>query len=289
MKVSLQLEQSGSRRTIALSLRRVVTVAVLSSLLLFISSRSTFLAQDHIQTVELVQQGLLAQQATIDVLQAENQRQLKVLTHHIQDMKQALKLMEVQQTVLAERARVELPKIQLPVTDIPQLILPGNDELARFALQIEQQKEELALLEKLLANTHINHEHTLAGRPIQKGWLSSYYGMRDDPFTGKPAMHKGIDFAGKEGEPVVATAAGVVTWAGERYGYGNLIEIDHGNGMVSRYGHNHSLTVKVGEIVTKGSTIALMGNTGRSTGAHVHYEIIKNGKQIDPLPYVYRQ
>ena len=102
-------------------------------------------------------------------------------------------------------------------------------------------------------------------------------------------MHKGIDFAGREGDPVIATAAGVITWAGERYGYGNLVEINHGNGLVSRYGHNHSINVQVGEVVTKGHTIALLGNTGRSTGAHVHYEIIKNGKQIDPLPFVYRQ
>jgi murein DD-endopeptidase MepM/ murein hydrolase activator NlpD len=113
--------------------------------------------------------------------------------------------------------------------------------------------------------------------------------MRDDPFTQTPAMHKGIDFAGTEGDEVIATAAGIVTWSGERYGYGNLIEIDHGNGLVTRYGHNKELTVSVGEVVIKGQEIALIGNTGRSTGAHVHYEIIKNGTQIDPLPYVYRQ
>jgi murein DD-endopeptidase MepM/ murein hydrolase activator NlpD len=102
-------------------------------------------------------------------------------------------------------------------------------------------------------------------------------------------MHKGIDFAAAEGDKVIATAAGVITWSGERFGYGNLVEIDHGNGLVTRYGHNQLLLVNVGEVVTKGQQIAQVGNTGRSTGPHVHYEIIKNGTQIDPLPFVYRQ
>jgi murein DD-endopeptidase MepM/ murein hydrolase activator NlpD len=102
-------------------------------------------------------------------------------------------------------------------------------------------------------------------------------------------MHKGLDFAGKEGEPVVATGAGIITWSGSRYGYGELVEIDHGDGLVTRYGHNKQLNVKIGDVVTKGQTIAEMGNTGRSTGAHVHYEVIRKGKQQDPLPYVYRK
>jgi len=124
---------------------------------------------------------------------------------------------------------------------------------------------------------------------VSSGWLSSHYGVRKDPFSGLPAMHKGVDFAGKEGDEIMATAAGIVTWADERYGYGNLVEIDHGDGLVTRYGHNKTINVKVGDVVTKGQAIALMGNTGRSTGAHVHYEVIQKGRQLDPLPYVYRE
>lgn len=113
--------------------------------------------------------------------------------------------------------------------------------------------------------------------------------MRTDPFTGKPAMHKGVDFAGKAGDDVLATAAGIVTWAGERNGYGVLVEIDHGDGMVTRYGHNQGLLVSVGDVVTKGQPIAIMGSTGRSTGTHVHYEVIRNGQPIDPLPFVVKR
>jgi murein DD-endopeptidase MepM/ murein hydrolase activator NlpD len=153
---------------------------------------------------------------------------------------------------------------------------------------LEFKIEQLNALESILMGLNIERESELSGRPVSKGWLSSYYGVRKDPFNGKPTMHKGIDFAGKAGDQVVATAAGVVTWSGERYGYGNLVEIDHGNGIRTRYGHNKELNVAVGDIVTKGQSVALLGNTGRSTGAHVHYEVLKNGEQVDPLPYIYR-
>ena len=102
-------------------------------------------------------------------------------------------------------------------------------------------------------------------------------------------MHHGLDFAGTEGDAVVATGAGLVTWSGERYGYGNLIEIDHGDGLITRYGHNKDIKVALGDVVTKGQQIGVMGSTGRSTGAHVHYEVLRNGVKQDPLPYVSRK
>ena len=136
---------------------------------------------------------------------------------------------------------------------------------------------------------HIESTSYLSGRPITKGWLSSYYGVRKDPFSGKPAVHKGLDFAGKEDGEIIATGSGVVTWADDRYGYGQLIEINHGKGLKTRYGHNKKLLVKVGEVVSKGQVIARMGSTGRSTGPHVHYEILRNNAQIDPIKFVYRK
>lgn len=162
-------------------------------------------------------------------------------------------------------------------------------EVAALEKQVVYEEKQLKVLESLSLGHHIQNTSYLSGRPIAKGWLSSYYGVRKDPFTGRPAMHKGVDFAGKEGTDVIATASGVISWSGERYGYGNLIEINHGNGFKTRYGHNKSLLVSVGEVVTKGQVIAKMGNTGRSTGAHVHYEILRNNAQINPIKYVYRK
>ncbi len=99
-------------------------------------------------------------------------------------------------------------------------------------------------------------------------------------------MHKGIDFAGEMGSDVVATAAGVVTWAGKRYGYGQLVEINHGNGLSTRYGHCKEILVKVGDKVERSETIELMGSSGRSTGPHVHYEVLRDGRQINPTKFV---
>ena len=147
----------------------------------------------------------------------------------------------------------------------------------------------MSLLESILLNHNIEDGVYLSGKPIKSGWLSSYYGTRKDPFTGSPAHHKGIDFAGKQGTEVIATGSGIISWVGDRHGYGQLIEIDHGSGYKTRYGHNEKILVKMGEVVDKGQHIALMGSSGRSTGPHVHYEILKSGRQINPLKYVYRK
>jgi len=158
-----------------------------------------------------------------------------------------------------------------------------------LAFGIEQREQKLEVLNRVLGNKEFESDRYLSGRPIKKGWLSSYFGRRNDPFTGKLAWHKGVDFAGKEGSDVIAVAAGVVTWSGDRYGYGNLVEINHGGGYVTRYGHARDLLVKVGDVVDKGQTIALMGNTGRSTGAHVHFEVLRAGNPVDPQRYVNRK
>ncbi len=153
--------------------------------------------------------------------------------------------------------------------------------------QLEDREQQLDVLETMLMNRNLQAEVLPTGRPIKKGWLSSKYGMRTDPFSGKQEFHKGVDLAGKEGSDVISVAAGVVTWAGKRYGYGNMIEVNHGKGYVTRYGHNKEIAVKVGETVKKGQTIGLMGSTGRSTGPHVHFEVWRNGKIVNPTKYLY--
>lgn len=163
------------------------------------------------------------------------------------------------------------------------------NEIAIFESELNYEEKQLQMLESLTFGHHIQNNGYLSGRPIAKGWLSSYYGVRKDPFNGKPTMHKGVDFAGKENTAIIATASGVVTWASKRYGYGQLVEINHGEGLMTRYGHNKNLLVSVGDVVNKGQMIARMGSTGRSTGPHVHYEILRNNTQINPIKFVYRK
>ncbi|MGK2912377.1 MAG: M23 family metallopeptidase [Sphingobium sp.] len=125
-----------------------------------------------------------------------------------------------------------------------------------------------------------------SGRPVEKLSLTSNYGVRSDPFNGSARMHKGIDIPGPIGTPVYATADGVVSRAGWASGYGNLVEISHGNGMETRYGHMSKLIVAPNTHVRRGQLIGLMGSTGRSTGSHLHYEVRVAGNAINPLPFV---
>lgn len=157
------------------------------------------------------------------------------------------------------------------------------DELSN---QLKDRNQQLSVLEDMMMNRNLQAEVLPAGRPITRGWLSSYYGKRADPFTGRRAHHGGIDFAGKLGSDVVAVAAGVVTYAGKRSGYGNLVEINHGKGYATRYGHNSEVSIKVGETVKKGQVVAKMGTSGRSTGPHVHFEVLYNGRAVNPIKYI---
>lgn len=167
-------------------------------------------------------------------------------------------------------------------SDAPDLLV-ALDQLAE---QLEDREYQLAALESLLLDQTLNEQGYPTGRPVERGWLSSGFGKRMDPFTGRKAMHEGVDFAGKVGADVVAVAAGVVTWSGVRSGYGNLVEINHGNGYVTRYGHNQANLVNVGETVKQGQVIAQMGSSGRSTGPHVHFEVQRHGKLVNPARYL---
>ncbi|MBU4415374.1 MAG: M23 family metallopeptidase, partial [Proteobacteria bacterium] len=126
---------------------------------------------------------------------------------------------------------------------------------------------------------------TPAIRPTN-GWISSKFGYRISPFTGFREFHKGLDIATRKGAPIVATADGVVTFVGVKGLIGKVIVIDHGHGMVTRYAHVHKALKKRGDVVKRGDTIALVGNTGRSTGSHLHYEVHLNGIPVNPAKYI---
>ena len=161
-------------------------------------------------------------------------------------------------------------------------------QLRQLEQRVDLRESQLSALENVILARELHQEIHPEGRPVANGFISSYFGERADPFDGLEAFHKGVDFAGTPGSPVTAVAAGVVTWAGERTGYGKLIEINHGDGFTTRYGHNERTLVTVGQTVKRGERIALMGSTGRSTGPHVHFEVLRNGRQVNPLSYIGR-
>ena len=159
---------------------------------------------------------------------------------------------------------------------------------AKLDSTISSRESQLQILQSMLSDKKLKNEQFVAGRPVKKGWMSSEYGMRIDPFHGKQQWHGGIDFAGRKGDDVVAVASGVVTWSGDRSGYGLMVEINHSDGYVTRYAHNEENLADLGTIVKKGEVIAQMGSSGRSTGPHVHFEVFKNGRTVDPATYIRR-
>ena len=238
------------------------------------------------------------QQAQVDTLKLQTTAQLSVLAQRVGILTARMNRIDALGERLAKTSDYsEFDFNQMPAVGGPEQYsgISQSGELVGLLSQmdmllshLDNQQEQLTLLETVMLNHEIHDDSLIAGRPIKRGWLSSLYGMRNDPFNGKLTMHKGVDFAGTDGDDVLATGAGVVTWAGKRSGYGLLIEIDHGAGLKTRYGHAKELKVNTGDVVAKGETIALMGNTGRSTGAHVHYEVLNKDKQVNPRKYVYR-
>lgn len=158
------------------------------------------------------------------------------------------------------------------------------DELAR---QVEVRSDTLAALESRLFDERIRKHMLPTARPVAEGVpASSNFGWRNDPFTGQTAMHEGIDFIAGVGTPILAAAAGIVQTAEKHSQYGNMVEIDHGNGLTTRYAHASSLNVRVGEIVRRGQQIAAVGTTGRSTGPHLHFEVRINGVAQNPMRFL---
>lgn len=165
---------------------------------------------------------------------------------------------------------------------VPELLAA----MAELDSQLDNREAQLGALESVLLDQNLSERVHPQGRPVRTGWMSSYFGRRTDPFTGKPANHRGVDFAGKAGAEIIAVADGVVTWSSERFGFGNLVEINHGNGYSTRYAHNASNLVEVGQEVKKGQTVALMGDTGRATGPNLHFEVLKNGVRVNPVTFI---
>lgn len=184
-----------------------------------------------------------------------------------------------------------IPKDELD-PDIP-LEEKHNNLMREMHLQVSQtnlaakkQALDFENLIKLLEKKRNLLASTPSIRPVDGGWLTSKFGYRKSPFTGRKEFHSGLDIANKPGTKIIATANGRVSYAAGKMYIGNLIVIDHGYGRVTKYGHLKKILVKSGQEVKRGDVIALLGNTGRSTGPHVHYEVRINGAPVNPLKYI---
>jgi murein DD-endopeptidase MepM/ murein hydrolase activator NlpD len=159
-------------------------------------------------------------------------------------------------------------------------------ELERVSGQIDRKSKRLGALESSLMDKQLQAAVYPTGWPTDGGWVSSGFGLRSDPFTGRTAFHEGVDIASRFGSAIKAMGGGVVSFAGQKEGYGLTIEINHGNGYTTRYAHCKSVLVRVGDRINKGQDVALVGSSGRSTGPHLHFEVLRDGKTVNPGSYL---
>jgi len=238
------------------------------------------------------------QKETIEAIRQGNEDTLDALAIRIAQMNARMIRLDAVGRRLTEMAEIDDAEFNFdsePAMGGPEEPMAAGSNVAVPAVveamtalgyQLDNREAQLNVLESVLANQNLKERVYPQGRPVNSGWLSSYFGKRTDPFTGKPANHTGIDFAGKHGSEIVAVADGVVTWSGDRYGYGIMVEINHGNGYATRYAHNSENLVAVGDEVKKGQVVALMGETGRATGPNLHFEVLQNGRRVNPVKFI---
>jgi len=164
--------------------------------------------------------------------------------------------------------------------------LPISAGIDNLRAEFDRQEAQLGVLENLLLDRKVDNALLPSGMPVAQGYMASGFGERSDPINGHEATHLGLDFDAPAGTPVLAVAEGVVSFVGVKPGYGNVVEIDHGNGYMTRYAHNSALVAEAGARVHAGDTIAKVGSTGRATGPHCHFEVWLNGRPVNPMAYV---
>ena len=240
------------------------------------------------------------QREEIDVLSHQAQAQILAAGRKLAGMEARLLRMEAlaervsEMTQVAALSEGEFRFDVPPATGGPEVRLGTDDDVVsdylaridRLSAELRMREREMKVLESALARGSFRDQIAPARRPLDGGWVSSRFGHRIDPISGQPAWHHGVDFSGRPGSDVTAVAGGVVTFAGTSGAYGQMVEIEHGEGISTRYAHHESLRVEPGEIVKKGQSIASLGSTGRSTGPHVHFEVLKDGRRFDPAEYL---
>ncbi|MFT6791790.1 MAG: murein DD-endopeptidase MepM/ murein hydrolase activator NlpD [Cellvibrionaceae bacterium] len=242
---------------------------------------------------------LAQQKEQVNETKSEANAQLNAITLRVSELQARLVRLDALGERLTTMAKLDDGEFDfnwLPGIGGPESVILGEtyklptfmETVDQLAEQIEDREQQLDTLDDLLAKRELQDAVFVTGRPVKKGWMSSRYGPRTDPFSGKPSWHSGVDFAGKSGSEIIAVAAGVVVESGVRSGYGEIVEINHGSGLKTRYAHNKQNIANVGDVVKKGQVIALMGETGRSTGPHVHFEVYKHGRAVDPTSYIHR-
>lgn len=254
--------------------------------------------RDHaLAEIRALRMQLSAQQAELGSMRRSSQRDLNAMAVKLGQLEaQSLRLGALGER-LARAGKLEggefnfdtdpaIGGAEVPLQQASLLPQDMDRGLTALRLRFDAQQSQLDLLQRLLLDRKVDAAAQPSGMPVANGFIGSYFGPRSDPFNGGREFHTGLDIDAPAGTPITSVARGIVSFAGVRNGYGNVVEVDHGNGYLTRYAHAEKLLVHVGEAVRAGQVLALVGSTGRSTGPHVHFEVWHHGKVINPLAFV---
>lgn len=231
----------------------------------------------------------------LQAMRSNHQQHLDALALQVGQLQARIMRLDALSERLAELAGVkdkDIKASQLPGQGGPMVqerSLSADElqqQITALTAQLEQRNDRLGVLEAMLLQQNLKKNTIPSGAPVNVGYNSSSFGWRVDPFTGHMAMHEGLDFMAEAGTPIYAAADGIVAQAESTPDYGNIVKVDHGSGLETRYAHALRLLVKAGDRVQKGQLIAEVGSTGRSTGAHLHFEVRLNGVPLDPRKYL---
>jgi murein DD-endopeptidase MepM/ murein hydrolase activator NlpD len=240
------------------------------------------------------EQELARQKAELDQVRRQSQQEINALAARLGELQAQANRLNALGERLTEAGQLEDGEFDFQGTpgqggaDVPSdmplaELVAGMDQVQS---QFSVAGRQLSVMEALLFDRQLENNAVPSRSPVGRSYITSGFGKRADPFGRGGQFHKGIDFDANVGDPVMAVADGVVSFAGTRGGYGHTVEIDHGNGYVTRYAHNSRLTVKEGDLVRAGDQLARAGSSGRSTGAHVHFEVWQEGAVVNPRKFL---
>lgn len=288
-----------SLRNLAMKSPAIRLVALVGALMLaFFFGRETAEVPGGLdRTVAGLRLQIQMQQRDVSRLLQENHSNINALTARLAELQAASTRIDALGERVAQMGQLTLDefdfnqRVAVGGPADPAAISAASEAALRSSLgllgeKLRRQASQLDALQSLMANRQMENDMTPTGWPVRKGYISSRYGERIDPFSGKNSSHYGVDFVGARGSDVVSVANGVVVWAGVRSGYGRTVEIDHGNGYQTRYAHNDNLEVEPGAQVTAGQVIAKLGSSGRASAPHVHFEVLQNGATVNPAKFV---
>jgi murein DD-endopeptidase MepM/ murein hydrolase activator NlpD len=249
----------------------------------------------YLVALEDAPQGLVEYQQQLSLLREEAEQTLNAYAKRMGTFQAQVSRIEAVAERLAEQVGLDIAAFQFD--DEPGVGGASPDlasvsekgllaQLRRFERSIFANARQYEALGYLLSDNVGSQSREPSGWPVANGWISSAYGSRTNPVTGKRQFHRGIDVPGRKGADIVAVADGVVSQSGYSGNYGWTVELNHGDGVATQYSHNMENLVEIGDTVRKGQVIAILGSTGRSTGPHVHFEVKQSGKTVNPYQYI---